>query len=171
MWHQPARFEKSWPQFCQIWIKKIFTKNYLAVKGLSVKQDFNPFSMGTDFRRQNLTSFLILRWQTDIPGFVLCPLYSVCYHLMVYAGGHIFHQFRQQFFLWPHFQQTFSPTFVAKMFFFYISSSPPPRYIMEHPLRALYISHWQQRGYVLPSLLSCRPNGRYWDKPLALLKC
>ena len=24
MWHQPARFEKSWPPFCQIWI--IFTR-------------------------------------------------------------------------------------------------------------------------------------------------
>ena len=51
MWHQPARFENSWPPFCQIWI--IFTHlklwiasarhnfkwvekfNNLAVKGLS----------------------------------------------------------------------------------------------------------------------------------------
>ena len=29
MWHQPARFEKSWPPFCQIWI--IFTHLKLRI--------------------------------------------------------------------------------------------------------------------------------------------
>ena len=58
MWHQLARFEKSWPPFCQIWIifthfklwitstkhnfKWKFKLNNLAVKGLSYRIEILP---------------------------------------------------------------------------------------------------------------------------------
>ena len=67
--------------------------------------------------------------------FVVCFPYYVCYHLMFFFGQHIFHQFQQQTFFCPHFQQTFFFTFVATNYFFL---APPPPQISNGASRIFY---------------------------------
>ena len=84
MWHQSARFEKSWPPFCQIWI--IFTHlklwiasarhnckwvkieiEYLAVKGLSAKHT-NANATPTRTRERRCTRWVPLRQTRNLPA-------------------------------------------------------------------------------------------------------
>ena len=70
--------------------------------------------------------FLMFRRRNDISFF--CRMLSLLYTLTfgVFSGQHIFHQFRQQTFFCPHFQQIFFSDFVATNYFnFFLSPRPP----------------------------------------------